>query len=212
MASVRGSSDHAAGERRREVLARLAHNARVAKRMRIEQRHQEDESDPQTRYMAECRRRRDAGLPIPAHAAAMLAGEDELSAEPYDCSPAGDRAAERRACSHGVVVVERSTEACTAPAGIPLIESMGAALERSARGLDRRITAVAQQRARAVRPRMWTPRRRGTCVRPRSRARRTRRSTRAGPSDSSGDGSSDSEPPGGRHDALLSIAAPRAER
>lgn len=211
MESVRGSSDHAAGERRREVLARLAHNARVAKRRRIEQQRHEDEADPQTLYMAECRRRRDAGLPIPAHAAAMLADEDELFAEPYDCSPAGDRAAERRACSHGVVVVRRSTEAFTAPAGVPLIESMSAALERSARGLDRR-NAAARQPARAMRPRMWTPRRRGACVRPRSRGRRARRSTRAGPAGSSSDGSGDSEPPGGRHEALRCAAPRRAAR
>lgn len=130
------------------------------------------------------------------------AWEAEFYAEPEDFSPERDEEARQFVHGHGVIEIERSFETRTAPAGVSLSESMGAALEHSARKLDHRITAAARQRNRALRPRTWSPRRRGSCGRPRARARRTQRSARAGPSDSSGDGpgeSSEGELPAGRH-------------
>jgi hypothetical protein len=66
-----------------------------------------------------------------------------------------------------------------------------------------RIAAMERQRMRARDRRMWTPRKRGSCGRPRSRTRRAPRSSRAGPSGSSDDGPGepgDEEPPAGRRE------------
>lgn len=207
MASASGRSESAASEpvgvaseQSREALARFDRNARDAKRRRIEQGRHEDDADPLSRYYAECRRRRDGGVPIAPHAEAMLAAEDEMAREPYDCSPEGDRAAERHACANGFRLIERSLNDYAAPVGVSLKESMSAALELSARKLDRRIETASRRWERARRPRMWSPRRRGSCGRPRARARRTQRSTRAGP-----DTEGESEPPGeaaGRHTCI----------
>ena len=78
-----------------------------------------------------------------------------------------------------------------------------------------RVAAMERQRMRARDRRMWTPRRRGSCGRPRSRARRSPRASRAGPSGSSDDGPGepgDEEPLAGRRKVRPPSVPGRAHR
>ncbi len=75
------------------------------------------------------------------------------------------------------------------------------------------VLSHAPRRSCVYRPlQMIRPRRTCDGRRHRPGARRTARAARAGPSDSSGDGPGDSEPPGRRHARLFSIAERRVEQ
>jgi hypothetical protein len=141
-----------------------------------------------------------------------------------DCERRRARSARRRDCQH-LAAVTAEIEA-PRPKFDPILGRELSEAEQDA--YVHRWRATRPQRVQRARARVLSHAPRRSCVyrplraiqprrtcggrRHRPSARRTARAARAGPSGSSGDGPGDSEPPGGRHDRLLSIAERRVEQ